>query len=88
MEPALAGYLLGSLVLVADQVVKYWVLHGLHLPDGHMLVLLPVLNFVLVWNHGITFGMFASAAARSCSPPSPPRSSSHCSSGSGAAITG
>ncbi len=64
MDRRLAGYLLAVLVLVADQVSKYWVLHGLHLQDGHFLVLLPVLNFVLVWNHGITFGMFAGDGAK------------------------
>jgi lipoprotein signal peptidase len=53
----LAGLLLGLFVLVADQVSKYWVLHGAHLTDGQVLNLLPVLDFVLVWNHGITFGM-------------------------------
>jgi lipoprotein signal peptidase len=52
-----AGFLLGAAVLLADQASKYWVLHGAGLTDGHFLVLLPVLNFVLVWNHGVTFGM-------------------------------
>jgi signal peptidase II len=54
----LAGFVLAAGVLAADQASKYWVLHGLHLQDGHFLVLLPVLNFVLVWNHGVTFGLF------------------------------
>jgi len=54
----LAGFALAIAVLAADQASKYWVLHGLHLQDGHFLVLLPVLNFVLVWNRGVTFGMF------------------------------
>jgi len=54
----LAGFGLAALVLAADQGSKYWVLHGLHLQDGHFLVLLPVLNFVLVWNRGVTFGLF------------------------------
>jgi lipoprotein signal peptidase len=54
----LAGFALALIVLAADQASKYWVLHGLHLQDGHFLALLPVLNFVLVWNHGVTFGMF------------------------------
>jgi lipoprotein signal peptidase len=58
VKPRIAGFLLASVVLVADQLSKYWVLHGLHLQDGHFLVLLPVLNFVLVWNHGVTFGLF------------------------------
>ncbi len=53
-----AGFLLGAAVLLADQASKYWVLHGAGLTDGHFLVLLPVLNFVLVWNPGVTFGMF------------------------------
>jgi lipoprotein signal peptidase len=52
-----AGLLLGILVLLADQASKYWVLHGAHLTDGHVLTILPVLNFVLVWNPGVTFGL-------------------------------
>jgi len=54
----IAGFILAAAVLAADQLSKYWVLHGLHLQDGHFLVLLPVLNFVLVWNRGVTFGLF------------------------------
>jgi signal peptidase II len=54
----ITGFILAGTVLAADQLSKYWVLHGLHLQDGHFLVLLPVLNFVLVWNHGVTFGLF------------------------------
>lgn len=64
MNKRIAGFSLAALVLAADQGSKYWVLHGAHLTDGHILVLLPVLNFVLVWNHGITFGMFAGAGAK------------------------
>ncbi len=58
MSQRLAGFALAAVVLAADQASKYWVLHGLHLQDGHFLVLLPVLNFVLVWNRGVTFGLF------------------------------
>jgi lipoprotein signal peptidase len=57
----LAGFALAAIVLAADQASKYWVLHGLHLQDGHFLQILPVLNFVLVWNHGVTFGLFNGA---------------------------
>jgi lipoprotein signal peptidase len=53
----LAGILLGLVVLAADQASKYWVLHGSGLTDGHVLNILPVLAFVLVWNHGVTFGI-------------------------------
>jgi lipoprotein signal peptidase len=53
----LAGLILAVLVLIADQASKYWVLHSANLTGGHMLNILPVLDFVLVWNHGVTFGM-------------------------------
>ena len=61
MNRRAAGIGLGVAVLAADQASKYAVLHPLGLTDGHFLVLLPVLNFVLVWNHGVTFGMFQNA---------------------------
>lgn len=60
----IVGFAIAALVLAADQASKYAVLHQLHLQDGHLLVVLPVLSFVLVWNHGITFGMFAGMASK------------------------
>ncbi|WP_297492999.1 signal peptidase II [Acidocella sp.] len=60
----LAGFALVVLILAVDQGSKYAILHMLHLQSGQLLVVLPVLNFVLVWNHGITFGMFAGTASR------------------------
>lgn len=58
------GLLFAVLTLAVDQWTKYLVLYSLHLEDGRQLVLLPVLNLVLVWNHGITFGMFAGTASK------------------------
>jgi len=52
-----AGLALAALVLLADQSSKYWVLHGANLTDGHVMTILPVLDFVLAWNRGITFSM-------------------------------
>jgi lipoprotein signal peptidase len=60
----LAGLLTAALVLGADQWSKYLVLNPLELQDGHLLTVAPVLNLVLVWNHGITFGLFAGAGAK------------------------
>jgi signal peptidase II len=54
---ALAGSLTAILVLGADQASKWWVLHGLHLEQVGQIVLLPVLNFTMVWNRGVTFGL-------------------------------
>lgn len=47
-------------VLAADQASKYWVLHGLRLPELGSVAVLPVLNFTMVWNRGITFGLLRS----------------------------
>lgn len=58
------GLLLGIVVFAADQASKYAILHVLHLQDGRVLSPLPVLDLVLVWNHGITFGLFAGFGAK------------------------
>lgn len=60
----IVGLLIAAAVLAADQWSKYAVLHLLHLHEGQILTVLPVLSFVLVWNHGITFGMFAGTASK------------------------
>jgi lipoprotein signal peptidase len=51
------GLLVALLVLAGDQGSKYWVLHGIDLPEIGQIVLLPVLNLTMVWNHGVTFGL-------------------------------
>lgn len=53
----LLGVLAGLVVLAADQGSKYWVLHGLRLPELGSVAVLPGLNFTMVWNRGITFGL-------------------------------
>ena len=47
----------GILVLMADQVSKYWVLQVLDLERLHSVAVMSWLNFTMVWNHGITFGL-------------------------------
>lgn len=44
-------------ILAADQLSKWWVLYRLDLPERGQVVILPVLNFSMVWNHGVTFGL-------------------------------
>jgi lipoprotein signal peptidase len=46
------------LVLGADQASKWWILNGLHLPALGRVDLLPVLSLTMVWNPGVTFGLF------------------------------
>jgi signal peptidase II len=51
------GLVVGLVVLAADQLSKWWVLHGLDLPALGQVVLLPVLNLTMVRNTGVTFGL-------------------------------
>lgn len=58
------GLLVGLVVFVADQASKYAILHILNLQSGQVVSPLPVLDLVLVWNHGITFGLLAGLGAK------------------------
>ncbi len=60
----LLGFALAALVLAADQASKYWILYGLDLPAKQVVRVLPILNFAMVWNHGVTFGLLGNANAR------------------------
>jgi len=44
-------------VLLADQASKYWILYDFDLPRKGTVEVLPFLNFTMVWNHAVTFGM-------------------------------
>jgi lipoprotein signal peptidase len=59
----LLGLITALIVLAADQASKWWILNVLHLPEIGQIVLLPVLNFTMVWNRGVTFGLFNSLGA-------------------------
>ena len=45
-------------VLIADQVSKWWIVDVLQLQQIGRVDLLPVLSLTMVWNQGVTFGMF------------------------------
>lgn len=55
------GLLAAVLVLVADQASKWWVLDVLRLPERGQVPVLPVLSLTMVWNQGVTFGLFQQA---------------------------
>lgn len=57
------GLLMVLLVLAVDQASKYWILYGLNLPAKQVIKILPILNFAMVWNHGVTFGLLSGANA-------------------------
>ena len=55
------GLVAAVLALVADQGSKLALLYGAgfaHLPPGSSIPVLPFLNLVMVWNPGISYGLF------------------------------
>jgi lipoprotein signal peptidase len=60
------GLVASAMVLAADQASKVWILDWLDLPNLGSVAILPFLNFTMVWNRGVTFGLLGglgSAAA-------------------------
>lgn len=52
------GLVVAGLVVVVDQALKLWFLHGFDLAARGPVRVLPVMDLVLVWNRGISYGMF------------------------------
>ena len=61
--PLRIGLVFAILLLLADQVSKFWILDVLDLPELRSLPVLalgPVgLDLTMVWNRGVTFGLFS-----------------------------
>lgn len=56
------AYGLGFCVVFADQVSKAWVLNGLNLPLFGSVEMVGPLRWTLVWNRGVSFGLFRADA--------------------------
>lgn len=56
------GLSVALLAAVLDQVSKHWLLYGKGLINGRAYEVLPFFNLVMVWNHGVSFGLFASGS--------------------------
>jgi len=54
------GLVLALLILVLDQVSKWWVLEVINLPQVRRIVVTGFFNLTMVWNRGVTFGLLAS----------------------------
>jgi signal peptidase II len=46
----------------ADQLSKYWLLHVQGLAEGQLLPVTPFLNLTLLWNKGVSYGLFTQGA--------------------------
>jgi signal peptidase II len=55
------GLIAAALSLIADQGSKLFMLYGagfVHMPPGQSVPVLPFFNLVMVWNPGISYGLF------------------------------
>ncbi len=58
MTPARLGFALAVLTLVADQATKLYTLFVFDLPVREPVRLTPFLDLMVVWNRGISYGLF------------------------------
>lgn len=60
-EPVMTriGLIAAGVILVLDQLSKWWVLSVLDLPRLRQVAVLPVLSLTMVWNQGVTFGLLS-----------------------------
>ncbi|WP_019959847.1 signal peptidase II [Woodsholea maritima] len=56
------GFTIAGVVLILDQLSKYWITQILDLdaggPGAQVKVLDPIFNLTMVWNRGVSFGLF------------------------------
>ncbi len=65
LEPREVGLIAATLALVADQGSKLFMLYGAgfaQLAPGQNIPVLPFFNLVMVWNPGISYGLFPAAS--------------------------
>ena len=58
MTPGRLGAILAAVVLAVDQAVKAWILHVVRLPERPPIRVGPFFDLVMVWNRGISYGLF------------------------------
>ncbi len=61
-DKRLFGLVTAGIVIVCDQLSKWWVVAKLMQPPRAIEVT-PFFNLVMVWNKGVTFGMFNTASS-------------------------
>ena len=53
----LLAYAIAAVIVVLDQLSKYWILDVAHLPARSPIRVLPIFQLTMVWNPGVSFGM-------------------------------
>jgi signal peptidase II len=65
LEPREMGLIAAAVSLVADQGSKLFMLYGAgfaHMGPGQAVSVLPFFNLVMVWNPGISYGLFPASS--------------------------
>ena len=52
------AFAIAAVVIVADQLSKYWILEVLRLPERATHEVMWPLQFTRIWNQGVSFGLF------------------------------
>jgi signal peptidase II len=52
------AYAIAAVVLILDQLSKYWILSVVRLGEGDTMEVLWPLQFTRIWNEGVSFGLF------------------------------
>jgi signal peptidase II len=52
------AYALAVVVLALDQLSKFWILEVVRLEEGRPIALAPFFQLSMVWNKGVSFGLF------------------------------
>jgi signal peptidase II len=65
LQPREVGLIAAACALMADQGSKLFMLYGAgfaHMPPGSAVPVLPFFNLVMVWNPGISYGLFPASS--------------------------
>ncbi|MES2033199.1 MAG: signal peptidase II [Pseudomonadota bacterium] len=63
--PRLQGptaFAIALVVILADQLIKQWILYGLNLPELGTVPVFGPFHLTMVWNQGVSFGLFRGEA--------------------------
>jgi signal peptidase II len=66
LPPREVGLIAAALALIADQGLKLFLLYGAgfaHMSPGAAVPVLPFFDLVMVWNPGISYGLFPASSA-------------------------
>ena len=58
-KPQNVGWMVAAMILVVDRLSKWWIVDLYELPLRHSVEVLPFFNLTMVWNRGVSFGLFS-----------------------------